>query len=109
MVDERIAKSSSEVRDADPGTAETASAETPTEIFKVYKGHRVEGTLDPATSAIRIMSSPWDGKDYLSPTAAAIAVVEHYSPDRAEPNTNGRRFWKLSSSGESIDTIIGRR
>lgn len=110
LVDDRISKASLTTDQHNPESAgDAAQALVPIGVFKTYKGHRVEGTFDPGTFAVRIQSSPWHGKEFPSPTAAAIAVVEYFSPDRAEPNTNGRRFWKLSDGGRNLETMTGRR
>jgi hypothetical protein len=78
-------------------------------IHKVYKGHRVEGTFNVDTHEVRLSTAPWTNNSFPSPTAAAVAVVDHYSGDlRETPNTNGRLFWKLSN-GKNLRSIIGSR
>lgn len=79
-------------------------------IFKVYKGHRIEGMFNPATHEIRLTTEPWANKYFSSPTAAAVAVVGHYSGDlRESNNTNGRMFWRLRETGENLRSVIGER
>lgn len=79
-------------------------------IHKIYKGHRIEGTFNPSTHEVRLATEPWANKYFASPTGAAVAVVEHFSGDvRETNNTNGRKFWKVASTGENLRSIIGER
>ena len=79
-------------------------------IHKIYKGNRVEGVFNPTTHEVRLSTQPWANKYFASPTAAAVAVVEHFSGDLIETNnTNGRRFWKVTSTGDNLRSIIGER
>lgn len=79
-------------------------------VFKVYKGHRLEGAFHPRTREVRLSTPPWTNKVFPSPTAAAVAVVEHFSGDvRESPNTNGRKFWKVADTGKNLHSIIGER
>jgi len=79
-------------------------------IFKIYKGHRVEGNFNPSTHEVLLITEPWVNKYFSSPTAAAVTVVEHYSGnDRKSPSTNGRKFWKLTSTGANLRSIMMRR
>ena len=79
-------------------------------VHKIYKGHRVEGTFNPSTHEIRLSTEPWANKYFSSPTAAAVTVVEHFSGSTREtPNTNGRKFWKVTSTGRNLHSIIGER
>lgn len=79
-------------------------------IHKIYKGNRVEGTFNPTTHEVRLSTEPWTNKYFASPTAAAVAVVDHFSGDvRETNNTNGRKFWKISATGENLRSIIGER
>ena len=79
-------------------------------IHKIYKGHRLESSFNPSTHEVRLATTPWANKYFASPTAAAVAVVEHYSSDvRETNNTNGRKFWKVTSTGENLRSIIGER
>lgn len=79
-------------------------------VYKIYKGHRVEGSFNPNTMEVRLSTAPWTNKYFASPTAAAVAVVDHYSGDvRTTSNTNGRKFWRLASTGENLHSVIGER
>jgi hypothetical protein len=109
LVDERIAKTPSAEAAIGPTATEDGKSDGLIDVFKVYKRNRVEGTFDPQTMTLRIRTAPWGGREFSSPTAAAIAVVEQFAPDRHEPNTNGRRFWKIRATGRNLDSVIGRR
>lgn len=97
----------------------TPSAATPTDawhgdewipVHKIYKGHRIEGTFNAATHELHLSTEPWANKYFASPTAAAVAVVEHFSGNvRETPNTNGRLFWKVTKTGRNLRSIIGER
>jgi hypothetical protein len=79
-------------------------------VFKVYKGHRLDGTFNRSTHEVRLSTEPWTNKTFPSPTAAAIAVVLHLSGDvRESPNTNGRKFWKVVATGKNLHSLIGER
>lgn len=78
-------------------------------VFKVYKGHRVEGEFNPSTMELKVTTAPWSGRVFQSPTAAAIAVVEHFPSDRETSNTNGRKFWKVTSTGRDLRSVVGER
>ena len=80
------------------------------DIHKVYKGHRIEGTFNRETLEVVITSGPLANRGFPSPTAAAVAVVLHFSGDvRESPNTNGRLFWKVTETGRSLRSLIGER
>lgn len=78
-------------------------------IFKVYKGNRIEGLFNPSTMAVKVTSDPWRGKVFTSPTAAAVDVVDHFPSDRRTSNTNGRKFWRLVSTGNDLRSVVGER
>ena len=79
-------------------------------VYRVYKGHRVEGAFNPKTLELRLATPPFANRSFPSPTAAAEEVVGHYSGDvRETNNTNGRRFWKVSTTGKNLRSVIGQR
>lgn len=78
-------------------------------VSKVYKGNRVDGEFNPSSMELRVTTAPWSGRVFASPTAAAIAVVEHFPSDRETSNTNGRKFWKLTSDGRDLRSVVGER
>lgn len=73
-------------------------------VHAVYRQVRVEGTYDPNTHTVTIESTPWNGEEFAKPSAAAIAVVTHYNPER-NANTNGWRFWRVSDTGKLLDSL----
>jgi len=94
---------------ADP-TVEKLHLEEWVQIHKIYKGHRIEGSFSPATHELHLSTEPWANKYFSSPTAAAVAVVEHFSRDvRETSSTNGRLFWKVTKTGQNLRSIIGER
>lgn len=78
-------------------------------VFKVYKGHRLEGEFNPSTMEVKVLTNPWAGRVFSSPTAAATAVVEHFPSTRETSNTNGRRFWRVVSTRRDLRSIVGER
>lgn len=93
----------------DASTGARAVLDDPVPVYGVYHRHRIEGTFLPLSGELKITTGPLAGKTYSSPSAAAIAVVDHFNPDRAYKNTNGRTFWVSKSSGKSLRSILGRR
>lgn len=88
-------------------TAQAQSGWIP--VFRVFKQQKYEGEFNPGTHELRITSAPWSGTVYPSPTAAAQAVVDHVPSERETPNTNGRTFWRLTTTGKNLRSIIGQR
>lgn len=79
-------------------------------VYKTYKANRIQGEFNPRTHEVRLSTEPWANKIFASPTAAAVAVVDHFSGDvRESPNTNGRKFWKVAATGLNLHSIIGER
>lgn len=103
--------------DAPPGqnppvaaaTARTVPGGGDLPVHALYKGQRVEGAFSPDTLELQVDSAPWSGRRFSSPTAAAQAVVSQYGSDRQSPNTNGRRFWKVTRTGNDLRSLIGER
>ncbi|MDN4473716.1 hypothetical protein [Demequina zhanjiangensis] len=101
---------STEDRREAPVVATPATGEAQVPVFKIYKNHRIEGVFDMSTHELRITTAPWNHKVFPSPTAAAVDVVVRISGDtRAVPNTNGRKFWKVKSTGDDLRSLIGER
>jgi len=73
-------------------------------VHAVYRQVLVEGKYDPNTRTVTIESAPWNGEEFAKPSAAAIAVVTHYNPER-NANTNGWRFWRVSDTGRLLDSL----
>lgn len=78
-------------------------------VHKVFKNHRVDGSFNTSTLELRITTPPWSGKTFSSPTAAAIAVVEHFPSSRQTSNTNGRKFWRRNDNGGDLRSLVGER
>ncbi|MBS2936593.1 hypothetical protein KDN32_02415 [Nocardioides sp. J2M5] len=79
-------------------------------IAKTYKGHDLSAMFNPHTHEVRLTTEPWHNQVFSSPTAAAVAVVDHFSGDvRESPNTNGRKFWKVVATGKNLHSLIGER
>ena len=79
-------------------------------VYKTYRAQRVEGEFNPNTMELRVITAPWSGKVFNSPTAAARAVVEKLgSGERQTSNTNGRKFWRLSGGGDDLRSVVGTR
>lgn len=76
-------------------------------IFKIYKGRRFEGRFDLRTQVVTLLTEPFHGKVFRTPTEAAVAVVRHVNPDRRHPETNGYRFWLQLSNGQDLDGVRG--
>jgi hypothetical protein len=76
-------------------------------VYVVYKGVRVSGALDLSTERLRITEGPptLAGRDFRSPTQAAVETVKVLNPHRERPETNGWRFWKDVSSDRIIDSL----
>ncbi|GII23650.1 hypothetical protein [Planosporangium mesophilum] len=97
---------------ASPPRATPASADDEPDqvaVHVVYQGKRISGRFDRTTHQLRITSGPLTGKTYPSASAAAIAVVQSVNPARAFPQTNGRTFWIVDSTGKTLRALIGPR
>lgn len=88
------------------GSAAAADDEEVT-VYVVYKGVRVSGALDLSTERLRITEGPptLAGREFRSPTQAAVQTVKVLNPHRERPETNGWRFWKDVSSDRIIDSL----
>lgn len=74
-------------------------------IFADYDGHRTHGQFDAVTHRIDITSGPLTGRQYKTPSKAAVAVVSHHKPG-VNPNRNGWTFWSLDDgSGRRLQSI----
>jgi len=108
----RLIAAGCESRGAPGGSPAPSEPRTDTAIgvYVVYKDHRVDGTLDLATERLRITKGPVNlaGREFRSPTQAAMETVKVLNPERERPETNGWRFWKDASTGRIIDQIRGR-
>lgn len=78
-------------------------------VYRVYKRQRFEGEFNPSTMELRVLSAPWSGQTFSSPTAAAQEVVAHVPGERKTNNTNGRKFWRLQSNRKDLRSVIGER
>jgi hypothetical protein len=78
-------------------------------IHASYLGRTVDAVFEQTTSAVTIMSGDLAGTRYPSPSRAAIAVVEAINPEREAANTNGRLFWIVTSTGQPLRSLLGRR
>ncbi|WP_189194125.1 DUF4357 domain-containing protein [Micromonospora fulviviridis] len=85
----------------------TQTHEVPVHV--VYQNIRIQGLFEPDTNLLRITTGDLAGRTYSSPSAAAIAVVEKMNPGRAFPQTNGRTFWVVDSTGKTLRSILGKR
>jgi len=92
---------------AEPNAADSRSGWIP--VHKTYKNKRFEGEFNPQTMELRVTSAPWHSRVFPSPTAAAQAVVEHVPGKRQTNNTNGRKFWRVTSTGQDLRSIVGER
>lgn len=86
-----------------PGTTSDGHVD----VYLEYEGVRSQGLFDPSTEALRITEGPLAGKFYKSPTGAAVAVVQHVNPS-VNPNRNGWSTWRVTESGEFLQSIRGR-
>jgi hypothetical protein len=78
-------------------------------VHRTYKNERFEGEFNPQTMELRVTSAPWRGNVFSSPTAAAQAVVEHVPGDRQTNSTNGRKFWRVTATGQDLRSVVGER
>lgn len=88
-----------------------AKADVPTDegvpIHVDYQGSRINALFDPATEHVTLLSEPFGGRDFRSPSGAATEVVRALNPD-VTPARNGWGFWVVSDTGEFLQSIRGR-
>lgn len=92
-----------------PEAAEQAQQAQQVPVHVVYQNTRIQGLFEPDTNLLKITTGDLAGHTYSSPSAAAIAVVEKMNPGRAFPQTNGRTFWVVDSTGKTLRSILGKR
>ncbi|MEU0104244.1 hypothetical protein ABZ313_02605 [Streptomyces sp. NPDC006251] len=73
-------------------------------VHAVYRGERIQGLFHTATRSLTVTRGPLAGQSFLSPSAAAMAVIQDLNPDRS-PNTNGWLFWRVTSSGAELKSL----
>lgn len=76
------------------------------EVSAVYHKEIVEGVFDPGTSSLTVLSSPWNGEKFKSPSAAARAVIENLRPG-VNSNRNGWTFWMVRATRLELDSLRG--
>ncbi|WP_433316910.1 DUF4357 domain-containing protein [Micromonospora chersina] len=94
---------------ASPEPPEAAEQARQVPVHVVYQNTRVQGLFEPDTNLLKITTGDLAGRTYSSPSSAAIAVVEKMNPGRAFPQTNGRTFWVVDSTGKTLRSILGKR
>lgn len=92
-----------------PSVATSEDQSEAVSIHAKYLGHRIEALFMQSTNEITITSGELAGASYGSPSSAAIAVVKAINPDREAANTNGRLFWIVTSTGQTLRSLLGRR
>lgn len=90
---------------ANPGPVPPEQSEI--HVYVVYKGTRIDGALDLRTERLRLIDGPSGlvGREFRSPTQAAVETVKVLNPDRERPETNGWRFWKDAATDRIIDQL----
>lgn len=69
-----------------------------------YEGVRVDGIFDRASRGLTITTGDLEGKEFKSPSGAAMALVRHLNPD-VHNNRNGWDFWTVTDSGLPLKTL----
>lgn len=77
-------------------------------VYGVYGGQRIEGTFDPTTEHMKIISGPMAGREFRSPSGAARAVVIETNPT-VHPNCNGWDFWTVAATGRTLQSVRTQR
>jgi hypothetical protein len=75
------------------------------DVYRVYRGERVDATFDPATRRVTIASGPLAGRAFPSPSAAGRAMVRQLNPARERVGVNGWRFWRVTETRALLDSI----
>jgi hypothetical protein len=91
-----------------PGAQSSDSVEE-LPLHSKYLGRRVDAVYEPSTGHVRVTSGPLAGQGFSSASKAAIAVVESVNPERESSNTNGRLFWIVTTTGQPLRSVLGRR
>jgi hypothetical protein len=95
-------------RRSSPTVADDADSDA-VPVHANYLGRRVEALFERLTNNVTVTSGSLAGTTYGSPSSAAIAVVMAINPEREAANTNGRLFWIVTSSGQPLRSLVGRR
>lgn len=92
---------------ADPTeAADPADPASEVPIEAVYRRHLTTATYIPATGRVRITSGPLKDTAYRSPSGAATAVMQAANPDRTGSRVSGRRFWRVTATGERVEAAF---
>ena len=73
-------------------------------IFANYRGTRTEAMFDPVTEHVLITTGVLAGRDFPSPSGAAVGLVKRMNPE-IRPERNGWNFWMLTESGRPLYSI----
>jgi predicted ATPase len=100
---ERILRAAARKRRAQPiSEGPPPSQDVP--IHVEYQGRRVEATFDRLTEQVVVLSEPFNGKTFRSPSGAAVEVVRRLNPS-VHPNRNGWGFWVVTETGELLQSL----
>lgn len=109
LVDTSLARTEDTQADSTAPAAPPTTAEREIRIHVIYQGQRVTALFHESTRQVKITSGSLNGRTFSSPSAAAIAVVETTNPGRNSPQTNGRLFWTIDTTGKPLRSIMGQR
>lgn len=76
-------------------------------IHGTYKMIRTEGEFYPDDQSVKVSSGQLAGKVFTSPSQSASAVVAAISPDVTASRNGWTQFWKVSETGEHLDSLRG--
>jgi predicted ATPase len=105
---EQILRAAARKRRSQPSAiaeAEERSEGVPVHVD--YQGRRIDALFDSVTERVTILSEPFKGRSFRSPSGAAIEVVRLLNPN-VTPNRNGWGFWVVSDTGELLQSIRHR-
>jgi predicted ATPase len=102
---ERILRAVARKRRTHPTPDVPTTPESQTVAIHVeYQKQRVEGTFDPQTEQVVVLSEPFNGQVFRSPSGAAVEVVRRLNP-AVHPNRNGWGFWTVTETGELLQSL----
>jgi hypothetical protein len=73
-------------------------------IHVEYQHRRIDALFDPTTGSITLLSDPFDGRRFDTPSGAATAVIRQLNP-KVSPSRNGWGFWVVTETGELLQSV----
>jgi hypothetical protein len=79
------------------------------DVVTTVHGHTVKGRFTPATLELRVLTRPWAGRTFASPTDAAKAVAAYFAAGGPWAVPTGATFWRVAGTGQVLRAPVSGR